>query len=691
MSGINKLTPTTIQGNLPSAKLSAGELVLQQARITRVPQSLSQLVQATTLRGEVQGQNADGTTRIQTPRGQVDVKLDTSLPKGQRVDIQIPSGNPPREAIVQTAAPKVQPQTPQQAPQKTSTQTQNQPPAQNTQTQTPQQPPASTSRPAPSQPAQPTAPNQQPTVQQGSAPPPDPTLDSVKSLQNTAQQATQKIADAARQSIDPSQIVQTGNTQNTAARPLQTGQAVRLVPLPPQLQNPNGLASFPQAQGQAATQATQMPAMAGTMTNNLLPSGSLLSSASSLNMPLSPQTLGGTSLLQTPQTTFTANLKANDVMANLGKTLLATMPQNATAKLSPTTIPLSMLGQSAGSTASVNTLQDAKIMSVMQPVLNAPTGTNTPNPLSSQMTITTIVSPASPLQNLQTGQIMATVTGYVTPGGNPIVQIPVSGQAQPLLFALNYPATNLPKGTQIVMQPSIATGGQGAAQASTGQSSAQPFAWPVLDEAMELLTGQLSATQGQSLMNLVPRPAPGGHQFTAAALLFVAAARGGDISGWMGGRADQILRNLQATGTKRDIMDRLMRDISTSTGRAASTDPSAPAATQGSPEWRGYTLPLIFGMDIERMNLWTKPFGDEDGDDMDIEKAKGTRFIVDLSLSRMGNVQLDGLVQPYAKRLDLVLRTEHDFTPPVRQHLRQLWHNALNHIDMGGQLDFTKV
>lgn len=664
MSGISNLTSTIIQGNLPSAKISAGDMILQQGNITRTPQALTQLAQSMTLKGEVQGQNADGTTRIQTPRGHIDIKLDTALPKGQRVDIQIESGTPPRQAIVQTTALKTPPSPPQgqsthPAPAPTTT-------PQNGQ-QTVQQP--ARPIPSPTQPAQPS-----PTVQQGSAPPPDPTMDSVKSLQHTAQQATQKMADAAKQSLDPTQIIQ--GQQPPSQRALQTGQAVRLTPLPPNLQNPNGLNAMPQAQTPLPQMNTSLPSVALTPT---LPQISANTAAPISATPISPQVLlqNLLSLSSTGQGQWAmlASGKADNTIQIMVQSLLSLPSSSHIGKA--LTMPVSPNGTGISHPLNIgaSAMQDAKISAVAPPVINGTT---------SSMTITNIVSPASPLQNLQAGQILATATGHVTPGGNPIVQIPVFGQSQPLLFALNYPATSLPKGTQIIMQPALPANTAPAMQPSTATS------WSVMEDAFELLLSQLTGAQAQSLANIFPRPAPTGHQFTAAALLFIAAARGGDIAGWMGNRADQILRNV-STGGKRDMIDRLLREVSTSTGRAASADPNAPAATQGSSDWRGYTLPMLFGMDIEKMHLWAKPFGDDDNDGQNADKAKGTRFIVEVTLSRMGNVQLDGLVQPYAKRLDLVLRTEHDFSPDVRQHLRQVWHNALTHIDMGGNLDFTQI
>ena len=322
------------------------------------------------------------------------------------------------------------------------------------------------------------------------------------------------------------------------------------------------------------------------------------------------------------------------------------------------------------------TIGDARVLSIQ-----------TPNSMT-QMTIASITPMQSTTTPVMAGQILAQATGITTPSGNPIIQIQMPAQTNltvatpttqgalstPQFFALNYPATNLPKGTQIVLQPTTTP---------SPSPQASQASWPVLEDAFELLLGQLTQTQGQSLLNTIPRPASAGFQFTAAAMIFIAATRGGDIAGWMGNRADMMLRNI---GDKdNNIASRLLRDIGTNAGRAAGAD--APPSIQNAPEWRGHTLPLLFGMEITKMNLWTKPFGDDEAND-NPETKKGMRFIVDLDLSRMGNVQLDGLIQPYAKRLDLALKTEQEFGTDTRTYIRGLWHRALNQIDMSGGLDF---
>lgn len=669
MSGINKVTPTTLQGNLSSAKLSGGELVSQAAPIVKIPPSLSQLQKALILRGEVQQQNPDGTTRIKTPRGSIDIKLDTPPSKGQKVDIQIPAGSPPREVIVQSLTPRP-------------------PPTHPSGQQSAQQPDHSLSPSV--QPAKPAPPaqTQPPPVQ---TPQPPSSMDEINTFRQTAQQAAEKIATIIRQSLDPAQIGRAEQPQTGLPRPLATGQAIRLTPLPPSFQNPTGLAQLPTAPvtQPSSTALLSLPANPAQQSVFPLPAGTPVPrNGLILPMPLPSQNLSTLPLLGGNAFTLPSPAGQQSRPALLSSVLQAgnalnlpytgQMPHGHVLTQQSITAPPLVPTSANPSSAGQHILQDARVLSLHFPSMGHQ-GTS--------MTIASITQPLSAVPSLQAGQVPAIATGHITAQGNPIVQImlpPFAGTVpQPFFFALNYPATNLPAGTQIVLQPAT----QSHNPINVPSHPAFNLAWPSIEDAFDYLLGQMSATQGQSLLNVLPRPAAAGHQFTAAALLFIAAARGGDISGWLGARADHTLRNANAAD-KKDTLNRLLGDIGRLSGRSSAADPQAPATTQGSGDWRGYTLPLLFGMDLSKIHLWTKPFGDEDGHNDDPNKAAGTRFIVDLSLSRMGRVQLDGLVQPYAKRLDLSLKTEQELGPDMRHKLRGLWHDTLSQIEMSGHIDF---
>ena len=85
----------------------------------------------------------------------------------------------------------------------------------------------------------------------------------------------------------------------------------------------------------------------------------------------------------------------------------------------------------------------------------------------------------------------------------------------------------------------------------------------------------------------------------------------------------------------------------------------------------------------------TKPsiqFQVPDDNSDDDQGDKQTRFVFDLDLTRMGPVQLDGLIQ--GQRLDMIVRTEMPFSEPMRQAMRQAYSDALKDTELQGDLDF---
>ena len=77
--------------------------------------------------------------------------------------------------------------------------------------------------------------------------------------------------------------------------------------------------------------------------------------------------------------------------------------------------------------------------------------------------------------------------------------------------------------------------------------------------------------------------------------------------------------------------------------------------------------------------------GDEGGDAADGDAA-GHRFLIDMDLSRMGRLQLDGLV--HDSRFDLTIRSPAAFPEPMRQDLRTLFRDASNAVGLHGGLMF---
>ncbi len=202
-----------------------------------------------------------------------------------------------------------------------------------------------------------------------------------------------------------------------------------------------------------------------------------------------------------------------------------------------------------------------------------------------------------------------------------------------------------------------------------------PDIWTVMQEISQILA-QASPAAATTFGNIMPSPnAPA--QLGSAAMFFLSAMRSGDVQSWLGERAVDILKR----AGKSELITRLSGEFS-SLSRMSSDGSTG--------EWRSLTLPLAWQNEIHKMDIHYRK---EDGGSDDEEQKGGskTRFVMDLNLSQIGKVQLDGLFigKPNgAGRLDLILRTEQGFSETMKMEMRQKYKAALDETSFSGELNF---
>lgn len=276
---------------------------------------------------------------------------------------------------------------------------------------------------------------------------------------------------------------------------------------------------------------------------------------------------------------------------------------------------------------------------------------------------------------------IAPVIGH-TPQNLPVLSVTPPGAAFPQAFVLQFGASNLPAGTLVEFIPQPGGVPYHAAFPTAETVAGAPilptpiwpllgsFDWPVLDDVQQILQQQGAAQVLESLARTVPNPGNPA-RMPAAALFFLAAVRSGDIAGWLGDKAMDVLRR----AGRADIATRGARDFAGL--QRASSEPVAQ-------DWRGVALPMAWQDDMHKAILYFRRSGSED--DKEQGGGFGTRFIFDLDLPRMGAVQLDGLHR--TKRLDLIVRSRLPFSEPMQQAMRRAWVGALEQTALSGELSF---
>lgn len=573
-------------------------------QIVSLPDALQNNARAIRLEGEVVRQNNDGSVRVRTPQGDIDINVRGRQPQeGQRVEVDISAGSPPRNATLRPA-PAAPPQQP--APPATTA-----PPP----TETPLPPPPT--RPLPAAPPA-----------QGQTPTPIPT-------------------DGTGQPLQPV----TGQTPKPAPdKPGLPAQGAETAP------PKKSLPSLP-------------PLAAGTTVKLVA-------------QPLATETISTTILKTQTQAATIAQKTQGTLMSTLLQAVKSVLPDSLTAQA--TNNGLSNIKPGATPATPQNIAMQPLVLSAKIVSLTLPSGQTltVPTPVTSMA--------ATP----QTTPSLLTVTiAEVTPQNQPIVPVPVDAKGTIQNFVLQSPPATVPVGTQITLQPQVIastpvmTGDASLMPlpASTGAAMPQPIStlppawramlplmqasplWPAMDELFQTFY-QATPQAAQVLGRTIPSPSNGAN-FGAAVMLFAAALKSGDLQAWMG---EKKLEMIQKLG-KDSILSRLSGETSS---LAANNDASAT-------DWKSFPIPLLWQNEISKILFHVRK---EPSENEQEQGQGGTRFVMDLSLTRMGDVQLDGLVR--GRRLDLIVRTQLPVSAMMQEAMATAYSTALDGTDIYGEIGF---
>ncbi|KAA0592381.1 hypothetical protein J2848_006288 [Azospirillum lipoferum] len=278
-----------------------------------------------------------------------------------------------------------------------------------------------------------------------------------------------------------------------------------------------------------------------------------------------------------------------------------------------------------------------------------------PSPLSSSQPDEAALPPDTPV-------LRGTVAGS-TPQGQPILATKQG------MLALNVPAS-LPQGAKVTAAlADLARATQAAAPTLPGPPGPLDGRdWPAMRQLMATLAADPALAK--SMLATMPQP---NRKLTAALSFFLSAMRGGDAQGWLG---DEATSALDKAG-RRDLLERLEKDFDGLRREAAEPLPG---------DWRSYTIPLMDANGPKPIKLHVHPLK-EDEESGGKERAKpGSRFVIDVDLSRFGPLQLDGLVRP--NHFDLILRSHVALPPELRVELIQVFADSVRAVGYSGGLSF---
>ena len=275
-----------------------------------------------------------------------------------------------------------------------------------------------------------------------------------------------------------------------------------------------------------------------------------------------------------------------------------------------------------------------------------------------------IATPPATAQHMIAGRII----GY-TPSGNAVLNSPLGA-------IILQGALHVPVGTELSMavEPVLPT----PSALPTSTSSLPQLllsvarSWPNLTDAIALLRQNASSADTLAVLARLPQAGP---RLAAGLIAAMQALRTGDAEALLG-----ALVAARAGGTARDEGVRKLRQEFAQVSSLAQDRPGV--------DWRCCFIPILDDGTIRQINLFYRRDRRKDRKDAKDEKA-GTRFIVEVDMSRMGPFQFDGLVRE--KQFDLMVRSHIALPQKFRHDITELFQEALSLGDYRGGLVFQKV
>lgn len=620
MSGnLSGLPPSAI------ARLKAvADIQAIAVKLIQLPDGLKNNPSPIKVTGTVMGQSPDGSVQVSTDRGVINLMLKDrqGLPQGLKLDIDIPAGRNPQQASIRHAPEAAAPTQPTNTPSLAATLAQN------------------------------------------------PLAAAALKLDRTSSLKATEIEDALR-AASP-KLADMVASLKAPPVPLQTGQNVRLLPLPPQ----------GQLQTAAPVQAMTQQALLAALTSMIeqLPADQQALKAqlvtflgrmnlSSLEVPSqdgkAPPTLPK-NIQQLLQTIDTANKPANAQSVPLQ---IRYEPTQLLNPQKPVDVQIAAFMTTA----------------IKPPALPGQTTPPLPGQLQVQMPIPGQPTPALPVQSggltnnpaipSPPAQILpAQVTGF-TKENLPIITLPNPSGGKPISYVAQFPAGNLQVGSPIlvsVLPTTTPVQIPGAiAQPTPLASWMQPGIWDSMTDLLQSIQ-QINPGIAHNLTQIIPQPSQP-HNMGGLALFFLSVLRSGDMESWV---SPQVANLLRLTG-KGDALRAVASDIAL-TGRSENLTLQQ--------DWRATMFPVYHDQNIHKIPLYYKHQHEEEGDDTKVRRAKMMRFLFDLKLARMGNVQIDGFMQP--ERLDMIMRTKSPLSVPMQRTMQGLYTTAMEKSNLHGELTF---
>lgn len=290
------------------------------------------------------------------------------------------------------------------------------------------------------------------------------------------------------------------------------------------------------------------------------------------------------------------------------------------------------------------------------------------------LSISSTMAPPQSLTPQQNAPILlARLEGTDTNTNLPLFRIATPNSA-PQQFTLPFPVTNINQGQSILIQPLITTDTDVNITPQTLMNFIKSGNWESLQDLLHNMNLVSPMAAGQ-IINQLPS-LQNQAQNNPLALIFLSMLKGGEIEQWIPAQVLSILREQN----KINILKTLQTDQITL---------NRIDTIMLNNDWKLNLFPFWHDGHVHKFPLYSKAW-DEDNDTDPDKRRKKMRFLFDLTLTRMGKIQVDGFFQGSEKtpQLDMILRAEKSLSPPMQQQMKQLYTKSLERSNLNGELSF---
>lgn len=195
--------------------------------------------------------------------------------------------------------------------------------------------------------------------------------------------------------------------------------------------------------------------------------------------------------------------------------------------------------------------------------------------------------------------------------------------------------------------------------------------WHSVREAITTIARQDITLANHLIENILPKPRT---TLTNELLFLFSAIKNGNPEQWLGKRAIEILDS-----SSPEILKRLTREF----GQLQQMFSDA------TPQWMSVIIPFYSDAQIQQIRMF---FKHEDEKEKKSSQGGGQRFLIEVNLSHLGELQFDGFIKKVdaAKHFDLVIRSARHLPQEVTQHIQIIFKNALLTTGYKGYMHFQQ-